>query len=251
MRRFFSPLSKGLCDDGSATCGIFFRLKLSPTALTLLLFSLFVIVGDWLFVKEKGEEVQKAGHAERIGHRRARVDKNTRGWMAAWIDQSTAKQASAGGGIDRKSPEAYGFQVDLPLEYRGGEVEEAEEVLYEDGSIELQCVMNVGLGQEKILVVEKFTPDGNRRYASVFSAERLSVYASPGYYEYTKTALAAAGFEVMENRYGAKTLSLRMRTEAGEGFFKAKLLLEQIVGGAGEIFLNVANGRDASIIAEM
>lgn len=141
-----------------------------------------------------------------------------------------------------KSPKDYGFMVNLPLEYRGAEVVAGEEVLYDDGTTELRGVMDVGLGQEKILVIEKFGHGGSNRYSAVFSGEKLNVYVHPEHLGSIKYSLSLLGVDVLENRYGATVLSLALGEGGGEDFFRIKSMVEYLVQNRGEVFLVTASG---------
>ena len=139
--------------------------------------------------------------------------------------------------LAKKSPKDYGFMVDLPLEYMGAEVVVGEEVLYDDGTTELRGIMDVGLGQEKILVIEKFGRDGANRYSAIFSGEKLNVYVHPSHLSSIKYSLSLLGVHVLENRYGATVLNLVLREEKVSDFFKIQLMVEHIVRSRGEVYL--------------
>ncbi len=141
------------------------------------------------------------------------------------------------GNAEVKPVSNYGFVAALPLEYRGAEIIAAEELLYENGTTEVHWVLDVGLGQEKILLVEKFAHNASYRHSAFFSAERLSAFVEKNYLDYIKAALRSAGFEVLENKYGATVLSLRFMGPPAE-FLSAKILAEQILDHRGDLFLS-------------
>ncbi len=131
---------------------------------------------------------------------------------------------------------ALGSHVELPLAYSGAEVVAAEEWQYENGTEDIMCVLDVGLGQEKILLVGRSGKESTRRHIAFFSAERLNALVDRAHWKYIKPVLATAGFEVRENRYGAPVLNLRFLGEPS-GFMTAKAKVEQILGHWGDIFL--------------
>jgi hypothetical protein len=139
-------------------------------------------------------------------------------------------------------PSDIGFRNELPLEYRGAEVISAEEVVYENGIIELQCIIDVGLGQEKILLVEKFSTHDSAKYATAYTAERFNVLPRSEYLSSIKVALQNLGLQVLENKYGAPTLNIGLAEQATD-FFRIKSLVEDLLQNRGEVLLSAPHGR--------
>jgi hypothetical protein len=127
------------------------------------------------------------------------------------------------------------------LEYRGATVQSAEEAVFEDGTVELRWLLDVGLGQERVLLVERFSPQGTRRYSSFHSADRLSVYVPASNLPQVEAGLIQCGFEVRRNRYGATVLSVKLPSSLPD-YFATRFLLDQVVQDRGEIFLTTSTG---------
>lgn len=141
-------------------------------------------------------------------------------------------------------PQGWKLQHTLPLEYRSGEVLSAEEVVYENGVTELLYVMDVGLGQEKILLIEKFDAVGAYCHTVTYSAERFDVLVPQEYLGAIKPFLESFGLKVLENSYGAPVINVNLPGDA-RSFLPIKASVELLLQARGELLLRAPLGREA------
>lgn len=123
----------------------------------------------------------------------------------------------------------------LPLEYRGLTVLAADELEYETGCLERRLILEGFLGQESVLLSHLSEISGNPPVTTVASAERVSVFAPEPHMLSVHCELVSMGFAVTRERFGARTLQVKIAHPAH--FFDTLAILSQLLAGRAEIML--------------
>jgi hypothetical protein len=124
----------------------------------------------------------------------------------------------------------------IPLEFRGNSVLAAEEVFYDDGSSEVQILMDVGLGQAKVLAVSKSTRPGSPYSPWFFyDAEKMIIESPRENWSRIVPHLISSGYSPEPPRYGAPVISVTVPDHMD--YFSGKYLLECMVQGVGHVML--------------
>ena len=125
--------------------------------------------------------------------------------------------------------------ISLPLECRGLGILSAEELEYEGGLRETRVVLEGFLGQENVFVSALVDLEGVQVSTVTASAERLSLLVPEPHVPSVQASLEALGFPVVREKYGARTLHVRIPTSSN--FVRALDMLESMLRGRGEVSL--------------
>jgi hypothetical protein len=125
--------------------------------------------------------------------------------------------------------------INLPMECRGLAILSAEILEYEGGLSETRCVLEGFLGQENVFVSALVDSAGTQVSTITASASRLSLFADEPHVPSVQASLEAIGFSVVREKYGARTLHVKLPPNFD--FIQSLDLLASMLRGRAEVSL--------------
>jgi len=119
----------------------------------------------------------------------------------------------------------------------------AEEILYDDGSVEVRVVLDAGLGQSRALAVCHQKKDQSHLKWLFYSAEKATVHADRSRWGELIPALRSAGYSPVATRYGAPVIQVSMPSNVD--ILNGMGMLDSLVSGFGSVILQKHPACDA------